>query len=317
MTFGLKTLKKQIKGACLFEEDGRYLSCFHFTNEQFDYFKAADRGWNMRSHFSCGVRMEFKTDATKLSFGCRIGYAWSDDCTLDVYCDGMAVAVKHFPGDGKYKVEFDLPAKEKLLTVYFPADCRFEIRDVTINGSYKTTKETGKKLLILGDSLSQGYGTLMAGATYVNTVQRRTGYSILNQAIGGYPYKAESLIPISGFDPDLVLVMLGTNYYNSPKYDYEKEVSCFYEQLHAVYGDRPILSVTPFWRTTDDFDPERNAWCIEVIKSECSKYANITLLEGYKILPHIPDIYRDGCHPNAYGASLLADALVPALKNLK
>jgi lysophospholipase L1-like esterase len=157
----------------------------------------------------------------------------------------------------------------------------------------------------------------MAGATYVNTVQRRTGYSILNQAIGGYPYKAESLIPISDFDPDLVLVMLGTNYYNSPKYDYEKEVSRFYEQLHVIYGDRPILSVTPFWRTTDDFDPERNAWCIEVIKSECSKYANITLLEGYKILPHIPDIYRDGCHPNAYGASLLADALVPALKNLK
>lgn len=317
MTFGLKTLKKQIKGACYFEERGRYLSCFHFTKEQLNYFASADRGWNMRAHFSCSVRMELRTDATKLSFECHVGYAWSADTTVDAYCDGLAVGVHHLPGDGTHKVVFDLPAGDKLLTVYFPTDCRFEIRDVTINGSYKTVAEKGTRLLVLSDSISQGYGTMMSGATYVNTIQRRTGYSVLNQSIGGYRYDAGSLMPIEGFSPDKILVSLGSNYYNAKDYDYEGDVVKFYKRLNELYGDRPILSVTPYWRATEDFDPERFEWCIDVIKRECAKYPNITVIEGYHILPHVPDVFYDGLHPTAYGASLIADALTPALKRLK
>lgn len=317
MTFGNKTLKTQIKGACCFEEDGKYLSCFHYSKEQFNYFASSDRGWNMRSHFSCGIRMEFKTDATALSFDYRINDAWSQDNTLDAYCDGFAVAVHRISGDGKGHVDFTLPAGEKMVTVYFPSDCRFEIKSVTINGTYKSVKDKGEKLLIIGDSISQGYGTFMSGATYINALQRRTGYTILNQGIGGYRYDAGSVMPIEGFDPDKILVSLGTNYYDSPNYDYESDVIRFYEKLHEVYGDRPVISVTPYWRCQENFDSDRLNWCIGIIKRECAKYPNISVIEGYSILPHIDEVFCDGLHPNAYGASIIAETLASFMKKIK
>lgn len=317
MKFGIKTLKKQIKGACHFTEDGGYLSCFHYTPEQLAYFDGKDRGWGMRAHFSSGVRMEFKTDATVLSLDYRAGYVWSKDSYIDVYADGFAVALHHIPGDGKGHAEFALPEGDKLLTVYFPTDCRFEIKNVTVNGSYKTVKEKGKRLLIVGDSITQGYGAFMSGATYVNAMQRRTGYHILSQGIGGYRYDPDGLMPVEGFTPDKILVALGTNYYNVMDYDYESDVIRFYERLHELYGNTPVLSVTPYYIAREDFDVERHAWCIGIIKRECAKYPNITVLDGYTVLPHLAEMFCDGLHPTAYGYSIIAEAVTRGLKELK
>lgn len=318
MKLSANTLKKLVRGACHFEINRGYLSCYHYTPEQFDYLATThDPAWLMRAHVSAGVRIEMITGATEISFEYRVTDYGSPDNTVDVYCDGVAIAVYRPEGNGRGKVFFALPEGEKEVSIYLPSDCHFEIKNFTVNDRYKSPRQKRTPVLLIGDSISQGYGTFMSGATYVNVLQRLTRYDILNQGIGGYRYDAGILTPIEGFAPEKIIVALGTNYYDVPEYDYEGDVIRFYERLHEVYGDRPVLSITPLWRCDDGFNAARHAECIAIIKRECAKYPNVTVLDGYTVVPHIEECFCDKLHPNAYGSLLYAQGIARAIKEIR
>lgn len=317
MKLSATTLKKLVKGACLFHINRGYLSCYHYSSEQLAYLDTTDPFWYVRARFSAGVRIEFTSDATEISFEYRLKDYSSPDNTVDVYCDGVAVGVYRLEDGPRGKVTFVLPAGDKEVAVYLPTDCHFEIKNFTVNGRYKATRGRKTKVLLIGDSISQGYGTFMSSATYVNALQRMVKYEILNQGIGGYRYDAGSVMPIEGFDPEKIIVAMGTNYYNDPTYDYEGEVARFYEKLHQVYGDRPVLSITPLWRGDNGCDMARLSWCAEVIRRECAKYPNVTVLDGFTAVPHIEECFCDSLHPNAYGSLLYAQSVARAIREAR
>ena len=312
------TLKKLVRGACHFTVNRGYLASYHFSPAQWDYLSTThDPYWLVRARVSAGVRIEMISDATEISFEYRVTEYSSPDNTVDVYCDGVAVAVYHLEGNGRGKVIFSLPEGEKEINVYLPSDCHFEIKNFTVNGRYKSARQKRAKVLLIGDSISQGYGAFMSGATYVNALQRMTRFEILNQGIGGFRYDPGILTPVDGFDPDKIIVALGTNYYDVPEYDYEGDVIRFYERLHEVYGDRPVLSITPLWRCDDWFNAERHAECIAIVKRECAKYPNVTVMDGYAAVPHIEESFCDKLHPNAYGSLLYAQSIARVIKEIK
>ncbi|MBO5110576.1 MAG: hypothetical protein J6D21_07660 [Clostridia bacterium] len=316
MKLSANTLKKLVKGACHFSINRGYLASYHFTPEQQAYLEKTNEFWYTRSIFSAGVRIEFCSDATEISFEYRIKDYSSPDNTVDVYCDGVAVGV-YRPEEGRGKVTFVLPEGDKEVVIYLPTDCHFEVKNFTVNGRYKATRGRKTKALLIGDSISQGYGTGMAGATYVNALQRMVKYEILNQGIGGFRYDAGILIPIEGYRPEKILVVLGTNYHEAKDYDYEADVIKFYETLHTLYGDTPVLSVTPLWRGDNGYDPERMAWCVDIIRRECAKYPNVTVMDGLTAVPHISECFIDDLHPNAYGAHLYAESIARFIRHTR
>lgn len=70
-----------------------------------------------------------------------------------------------------------------------------------------------EKVLWLGDSITQGYGPLRSSCTYVSVANRILNYDIINQGIGGYIYDKNSLMKMEGYEPDKIIVALGTNQY--------------------------------------------------------------------------------------------------------
>ena len=316
MKLSASTLRKLVKGACHFAVNRGYLASYHFTPEQMAYLKKTNDFWYTRSIFSAGVRIEFCTEATEISFEYRVKDYSSPDNTVDVYCDGVAVGVYHIE-DGRGKVTFVLPEGEKEVAVYLPTDCHFEIKNFVINGRYKATRGRKSKVLLIGDSISQGYGTGMAGATYVNALQRMLKYEIMNQGIGGFRFDPDILTPIAGYTPDKIMVVLGTNYYNDLSYDYESDVIRFFENLHALYGNRPVLAITPLWRCDEGYDPARMAWCVDIIRRECAKYPNVKVMDGFTAIPHISECFLDTVHPNAYGAYLYAESIARTIRAIR
>jgi lysophospholipase L1-like esterase len=322
MKLGFKTLSKLVKGACYCEKKNGYFVPYRYSKAQIEYMadESYDYGWRFRALFSGGIRLELRTDATELSFDYKASDKHERANTIDLYIDNVLTSVYTIGEHLKGKVEFTLPEGKKRVTIYYPCECRLEIKNFTINGSYKSVKAKGEKLLIIGDSITQGAGPQIGSASYLNTLTRRTSYDILGQGVGGYRYEAKDLMKIEGFEPDKLIVFLGTNYYEESclerGYDYERAVIEFYERLNELYENKPVIAVTPLWRN-NNVDMKRLRWCTSVIMSTCARYSNIKVIDGFDLVPNVDECFSDKVHPNAYGAEYLTTNLMKFMKEVK
>ena len=308
-------LKKIYFGALYFEEvEGGYLKSFQYTKPQMDYFEGAFEMWFERSDASTAKTIEFITDATKVSFDYKIIWKGSED-SFELAANGLINNITYVKGlEDEGTISWDIPEGEKSVIVYLPADATVLIRNFEINSTYKPVTKN-EKVLWLGDSITQGYGPLRSSQTYVSVANRLLNYDILNQGIGGYIYDNKSLMKMEGYQPDKIIVAMGTNQFgdeNAPKM-----VADYYETLIGIYGEEvPVLCITPLWRgDVPDGIPTLEKFC-EMIKQEVSKYKNITVVEGFKLVPHLEEYYLDNLHPNCLGTENYGRNLVEVIRKI-
>jgi hypothetical protein len=318
-----KSIQKLVKGACYFEINRGYITPYKYSKAQLDMMNAEgyDEFWRDRGSFSAGIRLELKTNSDFIAFEYKVaknGVALCDRSnSVDVWVNGVMHAVLHLD-ESKGRASVSLPKGDKSVAIYLPVDCQMALKSIETHGYYKSVKDKGQKVLVIGDSITQGYGSMFSSGSYFNELQRMTGYNMLNQGIGGYRCEAKDLMLVDGFAPDKVMTFLGTNWYDAPDvYDYEKATVEFYERLVELYPDKEILSISPIWRGDDGLDPERFLWCTEIVKRECKKHKNITLVDGFTLVPNVLDCYCDKLHPNEYGCYMLAKNIYKAMKKAK
>ena len=313
MKLSSKTLKGLFKGALYFTEERGYLKAFRYNKSQLDYMAdpSYDWGWRMRAKFTGCVRIEFKTNAKAISFDYLASEIHERANTIDLFVDGELKTVHKIGENKKGRVEFTLNEGDKHVSIYMPCECELAIKSFTIDGNYKSVKQKGKKLLILGDSITQGAGVEMSSYAYANVLQRKTGYDVVAQGIGGYRFEPKDLTAVEGFEPDKILVFLGTNWYESLAYDYEGSTREYFKKLKELYPSTPILEITPIWRKNVDAD--RFNWCIDVVKSACRENG-ISYVDGFELVPNVDECFSDGVHPNALGAYILGERIAKIIK---
>lgn len=310
MNLTLAETKSILRGVCNFRERDGWLSMYHFTDAQLESF-TGEAFFYPRAHHSAGITAQFKTDAEHIAFDYKLSRRCSDD-SIDVFVNDTAHRIFKLegqPDEGHFVCA--LPAGEKRVTVYFPLDSEAAIRDFAIDGAWKPIRPR-KKVLWIGDSITQGYGPLLAGYSYANIANRALHWDILVQAIGGLRYDDRFLLPIASWNPERIVVALGTN--GCGKEDNVPRAEKFFAALTKLYPDVPTLVLTPVYRTSQ--------W--EAVLSDnpgvraiCERYPNITVIDGASLLPHVPEMFLDGLHPNALGGMHYADALVKTIRKLK
>ena len=208
-------LKKIYFGAYSYEEkDDGFLQAYQYTKEQMNYFKGAFDFWYDRCMATTAKTFEFITEATKVSFEYKIIWLGSND-SFELMIDGQItdiLYVKDLEKEGK--IEWELPTGKKNAVIYLPADATVLVRNFEIDAD-AVRPEKSAKVLWLGDSITQGYGPLRSAQTYVSVANRLLNYDIINQGIGGYVYDKKSLMKMDGYQPDKIIVALGTNQYGS------------------------------------------------------------------------------------------------------
>lgn len=322
MKISNNTLKRFIKGACYFETSGGYLSPYKFSKAQIDWFhnEGYDPFWYERTIYTAGIRIEFKTNSDFVSFDYKNMHGaalTSRSNSVDIYIDGVLYSIFRLE-NAKGNLYANLPSGEKTVTIYLPNDCKFGIKNFTFEGNYKAIKDKGQKVLVIGDSITQGYGPLFSSGSYFNVLQRLTGYNMLNQGIGGLRCEPASLTAVDGFEPDKIITFLGTNWYDAADiYDYENATIEFYKKLTELYPNKEILSISPIWRGDDGLDKKRFDWCIDIVKRELNRYDNIRFVDGFTLMPHVEECCCDKLHPNEYGCLLLAQSIYKEIKKFK
>ena len=307
-------LQKIYFGAYSFREteDG-WLQAFQYTDEQMAYFSTAFDFWYDRCMATTAKTLEFTTRAKSLSFEYRFIWTGSQD-SFELSLGGQITEiryVKDLPEEGK--LDWQLPEGEKDVVIYLPADATVLIRNFTVDGDVTPAKKN-EKVLWLGDSITQGYGPLRSAQTYVSVANRLLNYDIINQGIGGYVYDKKSLLKMPGYTPDKIIVALGTNQFGC---ETMQDVEEYWETLIGLYGTEiPVLCVTPLWRgDVPDGFPTLSRFC-ENVKKIAGQYPNVKIVDGFTLVPHLPEYFLDNLHPNCLGTEVYGRNLVEAIRKL-
>lgn len=313
MILSNEQLKTIYYGAYSFTEteDG-YLQAFQYTKAQMDYFERTFDFFYDRCMASSAKTLEFVTEAEKISFDYKIIWTGSQDsfelCVDEFITD--IVYVKDIQEEGN--ISFLLGEGKKNVTIYLPADATVLIRNLEVDKEVSPVKK-GEKVLWLGDSITQGFGPLRSAQTYVSVANRLLGYDIINQGIGGYVYDKKSLMKMDGYMPDKIIVALGTNQYGTESM---QDIEEYYEVLTEIYKDIPILCITPLWRGDNvEGIPTLIKFC-DKLKDIVKNYESVTVVDGFKLVPHLPEYFLDNLHPNQLGAEVYGRNLVRAIEEL-
>lgn len=316
MKLSSENLKKYYFGAYFFEEDtDGYLLAYQHSKEQMEYFRKTNDFWYERSFASNAKTLEFITDADSVSFDYKFVWQGSPD-SFELAEDGLITDIRYIKRlDNEGRLSFSLSEGEKHVTIYLPADSTVVIKDLEISTDQMPKIPQKKdRVLWLGDSITQGYGPLRSGMTYVSVANRILNYDIINQGIGAFIYDADSLMELSGYDPDKIIVSLGTNQFGDESIE---PVRRYYERLIGLYGSKtPILCITPIWRgDLPSQIPKFLDYC-EQIKHVASSYANVKIVDGLKLVPHLEEYYIDNLHPNCLGTQAYGFNLAKSIESI-
>lgn len=306
-------LQEIYRGVLFFREtEDNYLQAFQYTDEQMDYFERVSDFWFERCSAGSAKTLEFKTDATEVSFEYKLIWAGSED-SVELAENGLITQIFYIKDMAKEgKLTFTLSQGQKEVVIYTPADATMLIRNFEINGEW-TLVVKGEKVLWMGDSITQGFGPLRSAETYVSIANRLLNYDILNQGIGGYVYDKNVLMQMNDYKPDKIIISMGTNQFGTETMD---DIEEYYVRLKEVYGDTPVLTITPIWRgDVPGGEPTLIKFC-QKTKEICEKYSNITVVDGFKLVPHLSEYFLDDLHPNCLGCEIYGRNLVEEIRKV-
>ena len=307
-------LKTIYFGAYFFEEteDG-YLQAFQYSKSQMEYFKGAFDFWYDRCMASTAKTLEFSTEARGISFDYKFLWEGSQD-SFEIAVNGLITDIRYVKElEKEGSIKFNLPEGKKDVIIYLPSDSTVVIKNFEIDAAYTRAKKK-EKVLWLGDSITQGYGPLRSSETYVSIANRLLNYDIINQGIGGYVYDKKSLLKMEGYTPDKIIVALGTNQYGS---ETMKDVEEYYETLIALYGNEiPVLCISPIWRGDQPEGYRKFVDFCSKVKKIAGAYKNVTVVDGFDLVPHLSEYYIDNLHPNCLGTENYGRNLVEVIRKL-
>lgn len=299
-------------GALLFTENMNGLLMNKCTAHQIKLWE--NLGYSKQVHSSSGIRLDFLTDSKNFLFKASVGK------TFELRVNGETRLITK---NGELSAVLDNSAGENRITVIFP---NHEV-DVTVSqvliddGASLSAVEYDKKVLFLGDSITQGYTAQTDSCSYANRLATMLNSNTVIQGISGAKFEPTTIDPNLNFDPDYIFVAFGTNDWSWGRKDFETFSSYakdFFETLAQTFPKAKIIAITPIWRK--DNQPSAVGE-FEAARAEIAKLATQAgafVVDGIDLVPHESQFYADSncLHPNDAGFEHYANNLYEAIKDI-
>lgn len=284
-----------------------------------------DSGLKARAACASGICFDFETDSSYVKISCDFLKRARNFGYFDLYIDGVFVgSIGKDEAGSNETVIFDIPKIDggtRRVTIYLPhlleiGVCGFEVED---GAKVIPIEKENKLLLCLGDSITQGMDAKFPSSAYPVQIACELKMELLNQSVGGYIYKSESLDKDLHIDPDMIIVAYGTNDWTVGKDEasLQKEIDDYFGTLTAIYDSKTINVITPIWR----FDiNETKAVSFEtltnIIKESALKYGVANIVDGMNLMPHDVKFYAGdtNIHPGDLGFMHYSKNLLKYLK---
>ena len=318
MKISNECLAKALFGAVRIEEDEGWLRPSRFSKRQLER-RAGEDGYLLRARSASCMTIDFYTDATQLDFDYRVRIGSGKKlCFFDIRVDDrlMFHTGKMDILEDAGHIAFAMSEGMKRVTVYLPCLYETKIGNFCLNdGAVFEPVKKEKKILFLGDSITQGYSSDCPSLCYANHIVRKYDAICVNQAIGGSMFNEDYLDDEILPDADMVLVAYGTNDW-AKGVELERNATAYMNKLIGLYPDSRVYMILPIWRKDQDraeavmtFDEAR-----QVVKRVGERIPGVTVIDSIDFVPHDSVYYEDGrVHPNDIGYMYYAEALGKSL----
>ncbi len=261
-----------------------------------------------------GIRLDFYTNS------CFVEVEASQGNKFEVIIDGVLTHQFLRENDGVFTFKFNLKADGKqshvviTLPSHNPAGVIKSVK--TEDGATVTPHKFDKKILFLGDSITQGWDAKFDSLSFPYLISDFFNAESIIQGIGTSRFEPSTVIDF-GFKPDIIFVAYGTNdfgHLNSLGELTANEES-YLKKVTELYQGAKIYLISPTYRTDFDFKAKMGSsfedCCNAVIST--AKRLGLTVIDGDKLLPHNDKFLADYLHPNDLGFCIYALNLLKSI----
>ena len=284
-----------------------------------------------------GITLEFVTDASTVSIGARLmsapqgtrfvmGEVAKADAGLpdlfedfSVEVDGKAQPYRQYP-DGSLYMDVEANAGRlpgfgdpHTFRVWLPALTGVELSEIVCDGSLIEPVPARRTLLVLGDSIAQGYAASAPANTWAARLAKAFDADLVNQGIGAQVFQPFT-VPRLSESPFAVVVAYGENYrYENLSFSrIESDIRAYLAELASVFEDVPVFIVSPLWHN-EQANPSSNLESlafVQLLLEELSAEHGFCFVDGSHLIDADPALFADGYeHPADAGMAIVADRL--------
>ena len=306
MKLTFEEIRSLTHGADHFTEESDGLHFHKCTERQEEAWKEADEYYVPKTLSTTGIRLETETDAEAITFVAPCGNKF------EIWVDGMfyrQLLVDELREKGEIPTVKMEPGVKKIMFA-LPSHSTGVLASLSLDGAtfYKPVTYE-KKMLFIGDSITQGWESKYDTLSYVYRTAIMLGADFHICGVGGGRYIPATFDRVA-FDPDTVVIAYGINDFKSKK-RIESEIvpnmHRYLDQVREAYGDRRVVVLTPIWFA------DRDAIWNDRVRSSVAAVARekgFEVVDGSTLFPKESDFYADGnFHPNDLGFSIYAERL--------
>jgi len=317
-------MEKFLRNYLEIEQTKEGLVIHRFTERQRSVYDSQEN-WKIRARCPSGVSLEMFTNARRIRLLFSMLERTRDWSFFDLFINGTLLDSRssHSHDGVLHTVEFEVAGKQEKdpqrVTIYLPYNIYLALQSVEIidGEALPVTGSIRKKLLCLGDSITQGMDAYYPSNTFPVQLARFFEMDLLNQGVGGYIFNALSLDEEISYKPDLVTVAYGTNDWvkYSEHEEFMSECSLYMQRLTDIFSEAKVFVVTPLWRADSDQPSPMGSFSTlqETISSVCGTYPQITVLPGLNMMPNLSRYFTDGLHPTDEGYGHYSISLIKSL----
>lgn len=329
MKLGYEEIKEITTGAARIEQEDKYIRFYRFTQEEEDLYKQRSDNFYEWSKYTAGIRLMFDTDSESLSLKVNVPENFIRKFfSLDVTVNGEFIGSidnfyqKIFSNNytqacvyekllpdltfGDFAKSFELGEGKKTVVIYLPYSVALKLEELSLDdGAFIEAVKPKKKLLVYGDSITQGFDILRSCNHYIPRLANVLGAEVFSKAIAGEVFWSELTSIKQSYTPDYIVVSYGTNDWSSKTEEsFKAECVGFFEKLINHYPASKVFVLSPIWADVGNKETkfgkhEKVEMCIRDIVAD---FENAVVISGFDFLPHESKYFADASmHPNDEG----------------
>ncbi|MBQ8804381.1 MAG: SGNH/GDSL hydrolase family protein [Tyzzerella sp.] len=302
-------IKQIAHGVARVEEVDGKIVFYRFTKEQQELYRVVSADFYMKSFSTSGVSLEFDTDSEYLGLSVSICKGSSRYFfTHSIFVNGerfdeLSGEIEKETENVPFSKEFQLGSGVKRIRIVFPWSVASSLVALELDEGAKITPVAkNRKMLMFGDSITQGYDAMQPENAYAVQIATRFNAEARNKGIGAECFRAKTALLKDDLEPDIITVAYGTNDWSKrTKEEFETECRGFYTNLRNSYPNAKIYALAPVWRSSINDKKQIGVplkFIAEYIKEVSESISDMTVIDCIDFIPHeLENFQTDGLHP--------------------
>lgn len=303
-------IKKLVHGAARVEEVGGRIELHRFTKEQQEMYKVASpNDYYIKTFSTSGISLEFDTDSESLGLSVAVCPGSSRRFfTHSIFVDGerlgeLSGEIEEGAANVPFEKRFQLKSGMKRVRIAMPWSVDSKLVALELDENAKVIPvEKSLKVLMFGDSITQGYDAMQPENAYAVQIATRLNAEAINKGIGGERFRPTLASLKDEIEPDLITVAYGTNdWAHSTKEEFDETCKAFYKNLRRSYPNVKIYAMAPIWRSSlHDVKPIGLplSYVAEYLKEVAKEVSDMNVIDCFDFIPHeLENFQTDGLHP--------------------